>query len=459
MRYTIGELAEIIDGDRGKNYPQQHEFFDTGYCLFLNTGNVTSQGFLFEQNQYITQEKCEILRKGKLQRGDIVYTTRGTVGNAAYYNENVPYEHVRINSGMVIIRPNNSIVCTKFLYQILKSDYYRPYFKQYCTGSAQPQLPIKNFSKIELEIPPIETQKKIADILSAYDDLIENNQKQIKLLEEAAQRLYKEWFIDLHFPGYESTPITDGIPQGWKKEKLGEMFSTFLGGTPSRDKSEYWSNGTIPWINSGKVNELRIVEPSELITELAVQKSATKLLPKHTTLLAITGATLGQVSYTEIETCANQSVVGIVDKTEKFSEYIYCFVKNNINHIISKATGGAQQHINKEIVNEYYILIPCDVILSAFKLLVNPIFEKMMVLLTANIKLTEARDRLLPKLMNGEIEVTMDKQETVKVDKFENIRKHWQNVPYDEDLPLAARSTGDISEETLEKLKEIAEEE
>ena len=181
MRYTIGELAEIIDGDRGKNYPQQHEFFDTGYCLFLNTGNVTSQGFLFEQNQYITQEKCEILRKGKLQRGDIVYTTRGTVGNAAYYNENVPYEHVRINSGMVIIRPNNSIVCTKFLYQILKSDYYRPYFKQYCTGSAQPQLPIKNFSKIELEIPPIETQKKIADILSAYDDLIENNQKQIKL--------------------------------------------------------------------------------------------------------------------------------------------------------------------------------------------------------------------------------------------------------------------------------------
>ena len=237
------------------------------------------------------------------------------------------------------------------------------------------------------------------------------------------------------------------------------MFSTFLGGTPSRDKSEYWSNGTIPWINSGKVNELRIVEPSELITELAVQKSATKLLPKHTTLLAITGATLGQVSYTEIETCANQSVVGIVDKTEKFSEYIYCFVKNNINHIISKATGGAQQHINKEIVNEYYILIPCDVILSAFKLLVNPIFEKMMVLLTANIKLTEARDRLLPKLMNGEIEVTMDKQETVKVDKFENIRKHWQNVPYDEDLPLAARSTGDISEETLEKLKEIAEEE
>ena len=100
MKYTIGELAEIIDGDRGKNYPQQHEFFDSGYCLFLNTGNVTATGFSFQSNQFITQAKCDILRKGKLQRGDIVYTTRGTVGNAAFYNDCVPYEHIRINSGM-----------------------------------------------------------------------------------------------------------------------------------------------------------------------------------------------------------------------------------------------------------------------------------------------------------------------------------------------------------------------
>ena len=119
MRYTIGELAEIIDGDRGKNYPQQQEFLDEGYCLFLNTGNVTASGFSFESNQYISKEKCDLLRKGKLQRRDIVYTTRGTVGNAAFYADSVPYEHIRINSGMVIIRPNEDVVCTEFLYQIL----------------------------------------------------------------------------------------------------------------------------------------------------------------------------------------------------------------------------------------------------------------------------------------------------------------------------------------------------
>ena len=155
--------------------------------MFLNAGNVTPNGFSFEENLFISQEKDNVLRKGKLQRGDIVYTTRGTVGNAALYSTTVPFENIRINSGMVILRCHKDIVDRRYLYQILKSEYFRPYFKKYCTGSAQPQLPIMNFSKIELDLPSIETQRRIADILSAYDDLIENNRKQIKMLEEELQ--------------------------------------------------------------------------------------------------------------------------------------------------------------------------------------------------------------------------------------------------------------------------------
>ena len=223
MKSTIGQLAEIIDGDRGSNYPKQNEFFDRGFCLFLNTGNVTKDGFSFSMNQFITEEKDRALRKGKLQRGDIVYTTRGTVGNAAYYSDTVPFDQIRINSGMVILRCHTNIAEAKFLYHILKSEHFRPYFKKYCTGSAQPQLPIKNLSTIVLEIPELKIQQRIAEILSTYDDLIENNQKQIKLLEEAAQRLYKEWFIDLRFPRYEDTPIVDGVPEGWKQCLLGDI--------------------------------------------------------------------------------------------------------------------------------------------------------------------------------------------------------------------------------------------
>ena len=248
MRYTIGEMAEIIDGDRGKNYPQQHEFLDEGYCLFLNTGNVTKAGFSFDSNQFISKEKCDLLRKGKLQRHDIVYTTRGTVGNAAYYSDSIPYEHVRINSGMVIIRPKEAIVCTEFLYQILKSDYYRPFFRKHCTGSAQPQLPIKNFSTIELDLPDLPVQCRIAGILSTYDDLIENNQKQIKLLEEAAQRLYKEWFVDLRFPGHENVKIVDGVPEGWENASVTDLLEIRYG----KDHKGL-ADGCIPVYGSGGI--------------------------------------------------------------------------------------------------------------------------------------------------------------------------------------------------------------
>lgn len=277
--------------------------------------------------------------------------------------------------------------------------------KTMSSGSTTKFLTIKMLHGLDIPFPSIEKQNRIAQILSNYDNLIENNQKQIKLLEEAAQRLYREWFVDLHFPGYENTSIIDGVPEGWELVEIGKKFKTFLGGTPSREKAEYWENGTIPWINSGKVNELRIIEPSEYITDIALNKSATKLLPKHTTLVAITGATLGQVSYTEIETCANQSVVGIIDETKTLSEYIYCYVLNNIKSIIGKATGGAQQHINKDIVNSFPILVPSEAVSNAFRSIINPYFEKINVLLLKNTRLTEARDRLLPKLMSGEIEV------------------------------------------------------
>ena len=302
--------------------------------------------------------------------------------------------------------------CCNLVIDENKADYEFVYYNL-CTlydklvslknGGAQPNLNAGLIKNLEISLPPLSTQKRIADILSAYDNLIENNQKQIKLLEEAAQRLYKQWFIDLRYPGHETTPIVDGLPKGWKRCRMDEKFKTVLGGTPSRANPNYW-NGKVAWINSGEVNNLRIMKASECITELALEKSATKMMPVHTTVLAITGATLGQVSYTEIETCANQSVVGIIDETELFSMYLYLFVSTNIKSMIGKATGGAQQHINKDIVNEYKIILPEERVIKKMNILASPLFNKIADCYRQIDKLTESRDRLLPKLMNGEIE-------------------------------------------------------
>lgn len=406
MRYTIGQLAEIIDGDRGKNYPKQDEFYPQGYCLFLNTGNVTKEGLVFEENQFIIKEKDEALRKGKLKRGDIVYTTRGTVGNAGYYNSSVPYENVRINSGMVILRSNGEIVDARFLYQILKSEYYRPYFKQYCTGSAQPQLPIKNFSQIYLNVPDIKTQHRIADILSVYDDLIENNQKQIKLLEEAAQRLYKEWFVDLRFPGYENTKIVDGVPEGWQYEKLGDLVKTTSGGTPSRRKSEYYVNGNIRWIKTKELNDRFIFETEEHITEDAVKNSSAKVLPEGALIVAMYGATIGKIGITAAEMACNQACCAFISFDDMISkEYLYCWLMDNREYLVSQGKGAAQSNLSQEMIRNFSLLCPDKKVIKNFTEIVTTMLENKRALENKILMLSKARDDLLPKLMSGEVEV------------------------------------------------------
>ena len=404
MRYTIGELAEIIDGDRGKNYPQQHEFLDEGYCLFLNTGNVTSSGFSFESNQYISKEKCDLLRKGKLQRRDIVYTTRGTVGNAAFYGDTVPYDHIRINSGMVIIRPNEDVVCTEFLYQILKSDYYRPYFKKYCTGSAQPQLPIKNFSTIELDLPALGIQWKIADILCSYDDLIENNQKQIKLLEEAAQRLYKEWFVDLRFPGYETTPIIDGIPEGWRLSTVGECSALLRRGISPK----YNEEGASIVINQKCIRQ-SVVD----IGEARRQEKSFSLemnLNDSDTVICSTGAgTLGRVGqmFGEHPNTTFDSHVTLVRAGDVVGkQYLYQFLKSKQQYFQGMGKGSTNQlELSRSTIQELPIFVPSSMICKAFEQQTQPIHDKITMLSNQIVLLCEARDVLLPKLMNGEIEV------------------------------------------------------
>ena len=406
MRYTIGQLAEIIDGDRGKNYPKQDEFYPQGYCLFLNTGNVTKEGLIFEENQFIMKEKDEALRKGKLKRGDIVYTTRGTVGNAGYYNSSVPYENVRINSGMVILRSNGEIVDARFLYQILKSEYYRPYFKQYCTGSAQPQLPIKNFSQIYLNVPDIKTQHRIADILSVYDDLIENNQKQIKLLEEAAQRFYKEWFVDLRFPGHENTKIVDGVPEGWQYEKLGDLVKTTSGGTPSRRKSEYYVNGNIRWIKTKELNDRFIFETEEHITEDAVKNSSAKVLPEGALIVAMYGATIGKIGITAAEMACNQACCAFTSFDDMISkEYLYCWLMDNREYLVSQGKGAAQSNLSQEMIRNFSLLCPDKKVIKNFTEIVTTMLENKRVLENKILMLSKARDDLLPKLMSGEVEV------------------------------------------------------
>lgn len=299
---------------------------------------------------------------------------------------------------------NDEVADYEFVYYTLKNDYTT--LASFANGGAQQNLNAQIIKDYVLQMPSLADQRRIASILSSLDRKIELNNKINADLEEMAQAIFKNWFVD--FEPFKDGKFVDSelgmIPEGWKVGTLGEFCKCLLGGTPSRSKEEYW-NGEVNWINSGEINKFRILEASEKITELGLAKSATKLLPKKTTVLAITGATLGQVSLLEIDTCANQSVIGVLENTEVPYEYIYPFIKDRIEMLIQHQTGGAQQHINKDNVESLIFLLPAINVLEDYISLVSPMYKRIESQCFENLYLSTLRDTLLPRLMSGELEV------------------------------------------------------
>ena len=359
-----------------------------------------------------------------LDAGDYVVSSSGTLGRIAeVYPEDLP---VMLNTSTIRFRPIDNLLLDRlYLRYFLESQVFQQQGKSLATGSVQLNYGPSHLAFVEMPLPPIKIQKVIGEVLDSITRKIDLNNRTSKTLEDIAQTIFKSWFIDFDpvkakmagekpagmdaataalFPEAMEESEFGLIPKGWEIRKIESLCETLLGGTPSRTRDEFWG-GEIPWINSGKVNDFRITAASEYITELGLEKSATKLLPKGTTVLAITGATLGQFSRLEIDCCANQSVVGIVGSAEASNEFIYSNIKNGIQRLISAQTGGAQQHINKEDVNAFSIVYPGKKLIDAFTYVVGGMFAEIGVLLNQSISLAEIRDSLLPRLISGELQI------------------------------------------------------
>lgn len=212
----LGEIVDIVDGDRGVNYPKQTDFTKAGYCLFLNASNVTKSGFDFKEKQFISTEKDKALNKGKLSREDVVLTTRGTVGNFAYYSDEVPYDQVRINSGMVLLRAGSD-VAPGYLHS--SSSYFDKQIKSIAFGSAQPQLTVGAIKKLKLPMPSKPEQEKIADFLTAVDERIAVGEKKLELLETYKRGVMQKIFSQqIRFKDENGNDYPE-----WEEKKLGDI--------------------------------------------------------------------------------------------------------------------------------------------------------------------------------------------------------------------------------------------
>jgi type I restriction enzyme, S subunit len=235
-------LGSIIDGDRGANYPGSEDFLSDGYCLFLNAGNVTKAGFRFSDCAYISRDNDEKLSKGKLKRDDIVLTTRGTVGNFAHFDFTVPFEHIRINSGMVILRRDSTALDTNFLYALLKSHLAAQQIERLTFGSAQPQLTVKGISEFAIVVPPLPEQRAIATALSDVDALLAAQDKLIAKKHDIKQAAMQQLLT-----GKQRLPGFTGV---WEVKRLGDICGRIT--TGKLDANAMVASGEYPFFTCAK---------------------------------------------------------------------------------------------------------------------------------------------------------------------------------------------------------------
>ena len=402
-KVKIGDCCEITSSKR----IFFSEYVETGVPFYRSKEIIESaNGQAISEPLFISQEKYDEIKRnfGVPQPGDMLLTSVGTIGVPYIVRED---DHFYFKDGnLTWFRKFNDKLTPQYLYYWVRSAEGQGVLNNTTIGSSQKALTIASLKGLEIPCPPVDAQNRIVGILSEYDALIENNQKQIKLLEEAAQRLYKEWFVDLRFPGHETTPITDGIPAGWVKGKISDFVSTFSGGTPSRTHPEYYSDGTNLWVKTQELNDGFIFDTEEKITNDAISNSSAKIVPQGSILMAMYGATIGKLGIAAKELTCNQACC-VFDLTniKVATSYLFLWLKENREFFISQGKGAAQPNLSQAMIKNFDIIIPSDDILMAYANVTDTIMEKIAILQLQNIGLIEARDRLLPKLMNGEIEV------------------------------------------------------
>ena len=378
---------------------------DTG-AIFLGISNFSNGRLDLSDIRFISENDLPRWTKRVTpQASDIVFSYEATLNLYAVIPDGF---RGCLGRRMALIRVDEEKAYYKFLYYYFYSDAWRAVIQENTVlGATVDRIPLVKFPDFLIDLPPLVTQHRIADILSAYDNLIENNQKQIKLLEEASQCLYKEWFVDLRFPGYEDVKIVDGVPEGWQKDKAESFFNITIGRTPPRTEKQWFVKGEagVPWLSISDMGNARVYvfATSEGLTQEAVKKHNMKIVPSGTIFVSFK-LTVGRVSIATTDMCTNEAIAHFYINDDLKRAYTYCYLSNFVYDTLGN-TSSISKAVNSKIIKAMPFVMPDRLIIEAFSKRVTPILYEIKNKQFACIKLEEARDRLLPKLMSGEIEV------------------------------------------------------
>ena len=370
---------------------------------FIKVESINEDGqYIPEKFAYIDERSNDLLKRSIIFEDDILISIAGAIGRTAYVNPTILPANT--NQALAIIRPNKNIVYPKFLYYNFRTPSYQGQIKGSIVQAAQANVSLGVLNNTKIYLPSLPTQRKIASILSAYDNLIENNLKRIKLLEEKAFWRYKSEF-DFFKPSNE----VNKIPEGWTVKRADEIFKINIGKTPPREQSEWFNDedSKVKWVSIKDINNSTVFAfvTSETVTEMAVSKFNMNVAKAHTVLLSFK-LTVGKVAITTEDMTTNEAIAhfNIEDESQMCSEYIYFYLKNFPYDSLG-STSSIGTAINSKVVKAMAVLLPPKKVINDYKKDVENDFNLIQNLLKQNTKLREARDILLPKLMNGQIEV------------------------------------------------------
>ena len=393
---TLDKLGSISRG-KSKHRPRNDKTLFGGKYPFIQTADVKAAGLYL--TEYTETYSDKGLAQSKLwPAGTLCITIAANIADTTILGIDACFPDSVM--GFIPYEGVSNVKFVKYAFDILQRDC-----KKISQGTAQDNLSWKKLSTIKFPSPDIEIQNKIVSILSVYDDLIGNNQKQIKLLEEVAQRLYKEWFVDLRFPGYEDMEIVDGVPEGWTYKRVEEFGEVITGKTPSTSKTEYYG-GNIPFVTIPDMHGTVFPLVTEkTLTKVGADTQKSKYLSVNSVIVSCI-ATVGLVNIA-VEPCqTNQQINSVVLNNDNDLYFFYESMKR-IKALLDGvgSNGATMTNVNKTKFSSIKVLYPTEDLVIRYNEFCKPIFDKILMLSKGILVSKQARDRLLPKLMSGEIEV------------------------------------------------------
>lgn len=405
MIWRAAALREFLRVKHG--YAFKGEYFDSeGPYVLLTPGSFNEEGGFRDQGEKTKFYTGDVPEGFVLDEGDLVVAMTeqapGLLGSSAWIPEGGRFLHNQRLGRIVDLDEHR--LAKRFLYYLFNTNNVRDQISATATGGKVRHTAPERIGQVKFRLPPPHAQRRIADILSTYDDLLENNGRRMALLEQATHQLYREWFVRLRFPGHEHTRITNGVPEGWEKATAFSAMEVLSGGTPKTTVSDYW-DGEIPFYTPTDASDTSYVLRTErTITELGLKNCNSHLYDTNTVFISARG-TVGKLNLASRPMAMSQSCYALLGKGGISQLFLFCALKEAIEHFKQHAVGAVFDAIVVHTFKLIPFTVPAEKSVRLFEEAVAPVFRQVANLMEQNEKLRAVRDLLLPRLMSGEIAV------------------------------------------------------